>query len=139
MVYISHRTPFVSAVKRVRKLLALADKRAVQSKTSHIAKDDPRRVDKVAKAVAAGSRGEEEEEVWVKATGKSIQKALQLAVFFQQQEDLKVRLRSGSLWAVDDIVPGDDSGDVGGEEEEDELPETRMRQTSLLEVAVSLR
>ncbi|KAK5070702.1 hypothetical protein LTR16_009311 [Cryomyces antarcticus] len=45
------------------------------------------------------------EEVVLKATGKAIEKALNLGLFFQGQEDCKVRIRTGSVAAIDDIVP----------------------------------
>lgn len=133
VIYISHRTPFISAVKRVRKLLALADRRAVQSRTEHLSQNDPRRVEKMA-AVVVRPGDEEAEEVWVKGAGRSVQKALQIAVFLQGKGDLRVRLRTGSVWAVDDVVL-DEEGDGDGEE----VPETRKRRISVLEVGVSLK
>lgn len=48
--------------------------------------------------------GKEPEEVILKATNRAIEKALGLGVFFQGQGDVRVRLRTGSVGAVDDIV-----------------------------------
>jgi len=66
------------------------------------------------------------EEVLLKGTGKAIQKVLQVALYFQEQEDCMVRIRTGSVGAVDDI-------------ETAEGEESRVRRTSMIEVAVSLR
>ena len=71
------------------------------------------------------------EEVLVKATGKAIEKALQVALHFQGQDDCIVKLRTGSVGAVDDVIAKED--------EEEEVPETRIRRTSMLEVGISLR
>lgn len=71
------------------------------------------------------------EEVLVKATGKAIEKALQVALFFQGQDDCVVRLRTGSVSAIDDVVAKEGEGE--------DLPEARVRQTSMLEVGISLR
>ena len=51
-----------------------------------------------------------------------------------------MRLKTGAVGTVDDIVleEGKDGGDVSGEDEE-ELPESRVRKASTLEVAISLR
>ena len=74
------------------------------------------------------------EEVVVKATGKAIERALQVAVWFQGQEDVLVRVRTGSVGAVDDVVLRG-----GGEEGEVEVEESRVRRASVLEVGISLR
>ena len=71
------------------------------------------------------------EEVVVKATGKAIEKALQVALHFQGQEDCSVRLRTGSVGAVDDVIAKDGL--------EEDVPETRIRRTSMLEVGITLR
>jgi len=93
------------------------------------------------------------EEVFLKATGKAIEKVLGFALFFEGQEDMKVRVGTGSVGVVDDIVEGDREqkgeeqegaeGDMDVDREEDkedeELPETQIRKTSFVEVALSLR
>lgn len=53
---------------------------------------------------ASQASGKEPEEVILKATNRAIEKALGLAVFFQGQGDVRVRLRTGSVGTVDDIV-----------------------------------
>jgi len=86
---------------------------------------------------ARGADARAKEEVLVKATGKAIEKALRVALFFQGQEDCVVRLRTGSVGAVDDVFV--EEGDADGEEEGEDFPETRVRRTSMLEVGISLR
>jgi hypothetical protein len=82
--------------------------------------------------------GDWEEEVWIKGTGKATEKVLELAEFFKRSGDVRVRLRTGSVWAVDDIVMEHRGGlQESGEEAEIEMPESRLRQTSMLEVGVS--
>ncbi|CAO1600082.1 hypothetical protein XANCAGTX0491_003787 [Xanthoria calcicola] len=102
IVYISTKTPFISAVKRVRKLLDLIDKRAV----GKVDLGDGRKGKQTLGALGEvdPASGKEPEEVILKATNRAIEKALGLAVFFQGQDDVRVRLRTGSVGAVDDIV-----------------------------------
>ncbi|WPH01723.1 Hypothetical protein R9X50_00457500 [Acrodontium crateriforme] len=196
VVYVSASTPFLSAVKRVEKLLQRADKRLVQAATTRAKQNDPRGrkrrggdhdedevlgiAEEVERLKNDGKRqrrqgksglGEEEanaagEEILIKGTGKAIAKVLDLASWFQQRGDrYTVRLRTGSVGAVDDISAGDQADvavplaedmDVDhvangqekksaeGLEEQREnesqtLPETRIRQTSVLEVAIELK
>ena len=97
------------------------------------------------------------EPVFVKATGKAIDKALQLALFLQQQQDVVVKIKTGSASAIDDLVVKPSNSNVpdvmgtnGVETEEppigkdaqsstDDLPEARIRQASTVEIEVSLR
>lgn len=92
------------------------------------------------------------EEVVLKATGRAIERVLSFALYFQGQPDCVVRIRTGGVGVVDDIVDveGDvEDGEGGGaaaeqgEEDEEEaaaaLPETRVRKTSVVEVAVTLK
>ena len=52
------------------------------------------------------------EEVVLKATGKAIQKCLELGLWFQQRTEYKVRLQSGSVGAIDDIVANEASDEL---------------------------
>ncbi|KAL9112358.1 MAG: hypothetical protein Q9187_007786 [Circinaria calcarea] len=150
VIYVSTTTPFVSVVKRVRNLLALVEKRSmgnvdlVNSKSS-----DKQRL----KAVTRKEK--EPEEVLLKATNKAIEKVLGLALYFQGQQDCRVRLRTASVGVVDDIVEvkkpklrkkvdvevggNDHELDIGGGEDGEELPETQIRKLSVVEVGISLR
>jgi ribonuclease P/MRP protein subunit POP7 len=76
-------------------------------------------------------------EVVVVGAGKAIEKVVNVAAFFQAQRDCMVRLRTGSLEAVDEVMQGDG-------EEEDAMPgapgaEMRERMISCLEVSIRLK
>ncbi|KAK4543475.1 hypothetical protein LTR36_005618 [Oleoguttula mirabilis] len=234
VVYVTARTPFLSAVKRVEKLLNLSDKRLVQSATTLAKRKNGKRRRNAARedeildiateverqkgkrrktgpgAVGVDADDGEDaagEEVTLKGTGKAIARVMELALWFQQREEYTVRLRTGSVGAIDDIsvdetaevetedktltgngaeqedsaapkrtidaIGGADAAvednDIGGggggtiskqrlepgdvatekgqiestagvaEKDDVPIPETRIRYTSVLEVAVSLR
>lgn len=162
VIYVSSRTPFVSVVKRVRKQLSLIDKRAM-GKVDLL---NSRSSDKH-KLAKLGKQSKEPEEVFLKATNKAVEKVLGLALFFQGQDECRVRLRTGSVGVVDDIVEvevpeggagggmprgqdGDQDEDIINEsedkapntseqDEDEEMPETQIRQLSVVEVCISLR
>jgi len=88
--------------------------------------------------------------VALKGTGKAIERVLGLAVFLQGEEDLRVRVRTGTVGVVDDVVVREGRGrgvgrEGGGEEggvqheEGQEFPESWVRKASMVEVVVSLR
>ena len=111
----------------------------------------------------------EPEEVLLKASGKAVEKVLGLGLYFQGQDDCRIRLRTTSVGAVDDIVERDEpimakkrraksgqgvdareleegeglevkmSGEGDEEDEDEELPETQVRRLSVVEVRISLR
>lgn len=163
VVYISAKTPFVSALKRVRKHLSLIDKRSTGKVDLINGKGSDKQKLRALGENESDGKGKEPEEVVLKATGKAIEKALNLALFFQGQQDCKVRLRTGGVGVVDDIVEADEpviaqteikipslvassiaSNTLQGvdndrmEEGDSELPETQIRKTSMLEVGISL-
>jgi ribonuclease P/MRP protein subunit POP7 len=76
-----------------------------------------------------GKVGVRDEEVIIKATGKAIERCLQVGLWAMQQEDLRVEVRTSSVGAVDDVVEDDGDGEV----------ESRVRRVSCLEVGVRLR
>lgn len=119
----------MSAVKHVKQLLTQVQKRQLQSDYSR----QRRRKGKYPPAPPPLER--HDEKVIVKATGKAVDKALQLALFLQKQSDLSVEIKTGSVAAIDDIVHNDDEEH---EDEAGELPESRIRYTSTIEVAVNL-
>lgn len=57
-----------------------------------------------------GRRGER---VMIKGTGKAVQKVLELGLWFQQRDEFEVRLRTGTVGAVDDVEVGEDVGKDG--------------------------
>ncbi|KAI7268917.1 hypothetical protein KC345_g7611 [Hortaea werneckii] len=139
VVYVGTRTPFLSAVKRVEKLLRLSDKRLVQSATTLAQQkgqngrkrkrqddDTTDEIGDIAQQVesAKGKRkvggltaGDDEvegvgEEVLLKGTGKAISKVMEMGCWFQQRQEYMVTVRTGSVAAVDDIdVPEGAPGD----------------------------
>lgn len=142
IVYVSTKTPFISAVKRVRKLLDEIDKRSTGKIDLLDGKDsDKQKLRKLSKMNNAPT-GREPEEVVMKATNRAIQNVLGLALFFQGQEDCLVRLRTGTVSVVDDIVESvipKGHRTEEGEDEEEELPESRVRKASFVEVAITLK
>lgn len=155
VMYLSTKTPFMSAFKHVKQLLKHVEKRETE-----------RDLSKARKNVKHGSAGkkfsaeadDDTESVYIKATGKAIDKALQLALFLQQQQDLIVKIKTGSASAIDDLVVKHESRDapsagmetyrMGTEDghvakdapsSTDDIPEARIRQASTMEIEVSLR
>ena len=123
----------MSAVKRVRKLLSNSEKRQMQSDYARLKK---RRLT----APQEPNKGTHTEEVCVKAIGKAIEKALQIALFLQEQDDLEISLRTGSVTAVDDIDQNDvDEENISEGEVAEKIPESRLRITSMIEIGVTLK
>jgi len=140
----------MSAVKRVQKLLLHAEKRSAQSASAQVSSSRPKYssagndeisdIEKVAAVMAANKH--ERDEVILKATGKAIAKALSLGVWFQQREEYAVRIETGTVGAIDDIVPPEDAA---GEEEDremkddgqEDIPESRIRFASTIQIFVS--
>ena len=166
----------MSAVKRVEKLLSLADKRDVQAATTQAQKNKRnRRRDDEEDEVMAIARGVEEgrekkrrvagasgELVLVKGTGKAVGKVMEIGVWFLQRDEYEVKIKTGSVGAVDDVEVAEvgDDGEEAGEDKMDvdqaeagaeksgdgevkkdieAVSGARIRYLSLLEVAVSLR
>jgi ribonuclease P/MRP protein subunit POP7 len=98
VIYISASTPFISAVKRVDKYLQEIEKREGSSGTET----------RQGRDWASVGNPREAEEVVLKATNRAIEKALSLCVFFQGRGNLRVKVRTGSVGAVDDIVEEDE-------------------------------
>ena len=85
----------------------------------------------------------------LKGTGKAIDKTLQLALWFQQRAEYNVAMRTASIGAIDDIVPNDEvlpvhdhvieAEDAPKMDMDEEVPEARIRYTSVLEVWITQR
>ncbi|MCJ1349143.1 hypothetical protein MMC31_007379 [Peltigera leucophlebia] len=137
IVYISKKTPFISAVKRVQKLISLAEKRLTGKIDLVSGAGSDKQKLKALDAAAPSRKQKDSEVVLLKATNLAIEKALNLAQFFQRQEGLTVQLRTGTVGVVDDIVHNEENG---VEEEQDlDLPDTQIRKISMLEVAIILK
>ncbi|KAJ5608893.1 hypothetical protein N7528_009460 [Penicillium herquei] len=90
----------MSAVKRVQKLLRHAEKRA----TANINLEDTRKTEQQ-KLAELAKAAENREEVFMKATGRAIEKALKVGKWFEEkQTEYAVRVKTGSVLVVDDIV-----------------------------------
>lgn len=142
VVYVSARTPFVSAVKRVRKLLAEIDKRSMGKVDLVGQKRSDKHNLRMLGEKATPSINKDPEAVVLKATNKAIEKVLGLALYFQGQDDCSVRLKTGTVGVVDDIVVSDRPVGpecVEGEDEDEELPESRVRKVTVVEVVVCLK
>lgn len=148
VIYISAKTPFISAVKRVRKLLSHVDERSTGKVDLIGGKgSDKQKLKRLSEPVTP-SGGKAPEEVVLKGTNRAIERVLGLALFFQGQDDCVVRLRTSSVGTVDDIVESTDPVSANGAEEverndgegeEEEMPESRIRHMSVVEVAITLK
>lgn len=79
------------------------------------------------------------DDVVLVATGRAIQKAVEVGCFFTRERDLNVLLRTRTVRGVDDVARGEegDDGDDGSEEEEGNG--ARVRAVSCVEVGVRWR
>ena len=155
----------MSAVKRVQKFLQQAEKRATASvNLSSSKKRDRERLAQIAR----GSEALKKEEVFVKATGRAIEKALRVGKWFEEREsEYTVRVETGSVLVVDDVVEdegrkrsleekvkGGGGGTSQGSESrakkqrraasalaaaEEELPETRTRWVNKVDVSIAFK
>ena len=139
IVYVSTKTPFISAVKRVRALLTKIEKRCAPKVDLIKGKGS----DKQKLKALAAKKGDrtEPEAVILKGTNKAILKVCDLALFFQNQDDVKVRIKTGSVGTVDDFVEKEDVEEEARtvDEDEEEMPESRVRWLSVVEAHVSLK
>ncbi|KAL4739807.1 Rpp20 subunit of nuclear RNase MRP and P-domain-containing protein [Aspergillus similis] len=123
IIYVSSSTPYLSAVKRVQKLLLHAEKRATTSlanknnRNKYSGKIAPQKKlgergqTQQEQLIAAMARGEDremldKEEVFVKATGKAMKTALRVGRWFGshgREEEYKVRVSTGAVLVVDDV------------------------------------
>lgn len=147
-VYISSKTPFMSAVKRVQKLLRLAERRAMaplmggkgkrRQAYHHAGRTGGDILEKCQQRLR-------EEKVLVKAAGRAIEKAVSVGRWFEEGkggggEEFEVVVRTGSVCVVDDIVEDDasthDEGE-GGEGEGSIDPDITMSMTTTTTTANS--
>jgi ribonuclease P/MRP protein subunit POP7 len=143
VVYVKYSTPFMSAVHRVQRLLLEVEKRGSQSIADRVREI---KGDRILAAASASPSEVYKEEITIKGSGRAIEKVMNLAAWFGQRETelgIQLRLATGTVSAIDDIEIDEDeiskpsSGpeDVGTSDVN--LPETRVRQVSVLEVRIS--
>lgn len=126
----------------MRKLLSLIEKRSLGNVDLVNGKGNDKEKLKALDPDGASKKEKEPEKVLIKATGRAIEKACSLALFFQGQDDLNVQLRTAAVGVVDDIVPIAKSGEedeAEDQDEEEELPETQVRKIPMLEVSISMK
>ncbi|KAI0119860.1 Rpp20 subunit of nuclear RNase MRP and P-domain-containing protein [Daldinia grandis] len=143
-IYITPKTPFRSVTARVRKQLDKNLREASSSTkafTNRLASNKNASLDERIRAIQRQSTSknsgsgiglEDAGEVVVLGTGRAIQKVVEVAMFFQKQQDCIVQLQTGSVGAVDDVV-------LEGEEEWGAEGEERTRMMSSLEASIKLR
>ncbi|KAI1460190.1 Rpp20 subunit of nuclear RNase MRP and P-domain-containing protein [Annulohypoxylon moriforme] len=151
-IYITAKTPFRSVTARVRKQLDKNLRQASSASnafTNKLAANKGASLDERVRAIqrhssqsvkskgnssGAGSGTELENagEVVILGTGRAIQKVVEVALFFQKQNDCIVQMKTGSVGAIDDVVEEGDE-EWGGEGEE------RVRMMSSLEASIRLR
>ncbi|KAJ6446876.1 ribonuclease P/MRP, subunit POP7 [Purpureocillium lavendulum] len=142
VVYVSSSTPFMSAVKRIRKHLDRSLRNATAAAPRNVSlharvEGLKRRAATAAAAAGTGAavgdaddgEGPGVTRVTVMGTGRAVEKVLRVASYFEQEGDCEVALRTGTVGAVDDIVPDEGEGE----------DESRVRMVSCLEVVVSLK
>lgn len=89
----------MSAVKRVQKLLKEAEKRAT-AKVDLADKNKKHKLDQLKK----GTEALQKEEIFIKATGRAVDKAVNVGKWFDAKEEYSTRVKTGSVMVVDDIV-----------------------------------
>ncbi|KAI5292783.1 hypothetical protein KEM55_007509 [Ascosphaera atra] len=104
----------MSAVKRVQKLLRHAEKRATSSIDMSKKVGEKQRI----KQLAEASEELAKEPVYIKATGRAIEKAVNMGKWFEEKDDYAVEMKPGSVLVVDDIVPRE-----GSEHQEAQAPQ----------------
>ncbi|KAL9114924.1 MAG: hypothetical protein Q9227_001167 [Pyrenula ochraceoflavens] len=112
VVYVSASTPVMAAVKRTEKLLDHIEKRALQG----IKLPEPRSKDKehgdFARQLEEASSKVTKEAVYIKASGRAVEKALRIGEWFRRKESgMKVEVKTGSTVVVDDLVEVDEGED----------------------------
>ncbi|KND87783.1 hypothetical protein TOPH_07546, partial [Tolypocladium ophioglossoides CBS 100239] len=108
IIYISSSTPFMSAVKRAQKLL---DK-SLRNATAAAPKNASLHSRVQALQRSTGEDNSDGTTVTVTGTGKAVEKTLGVAGWFEQRGDCVVRVRTGTVGTVDDVV-----GEGEGEDE----------------------
>ncbi|KAL6237718.1 Rpp20 subunit of nuclear RNase MRP and P-domain-containing protein [Aspergillus navahoensis] len=152
-IYVSSSTPYMSAVKRVQKLLLHAEKRATSSlvnkdsKNKNKGKNAPQKrlgaegQTQQERLIAAIARGEDreqldKEEVFVKATGKAMKIALRVGRWFEshgREEEYRVRVSTGAVLVVDDVEE-DEMGKEGFLKSVEKNAEGREAETEAADV-----
>ncbi|KAK4234137.1 ribonucleases P/MRP protein subunit POP7 [Achaetomium macrosporum] len=138
VIKVSSGASFMSLVKRVRKALEKTPQSATTKGLPLAARVAALKVAKPNNSSSSGGGGGRSQkggiedaldDVVLVATGKAIQKAVEVGGFFTRERELVVLVRTRTLQAVDDVVVEDeDAADV-----EDQV---RVRNVSCIEVGI---
>ncbi|KAK3311642.1 Rpp20 subunit of nuclear RNase MRP and P-domain-containing protein [Chaetomium strumarium] len=137
VIKVSSGASFMSLVKRVRKALEKTPQSATTKGLSLAARVATLKVAKPNSATSGINSSKSQkagiedalDDVVLVATGKAIQKAVEVGAFFTRERELVVLVRTRTLQAVDDVVVEDeDTADV-----EDQV---RVRNVSCIEVGI---
>lgn len=137
IVYVSRKTPVISAVKRVKTFLRQIEKRAMQSANIDgiLDKAGSRRVNDTGDQLhrrleeVSAKLMQNPEEVLVKASGRAMEQALRVAEWFRNRETevlTKVEVRTGSTSVVDDLVEKDEDEEVRVDDGDDDNAEVEI-------------
>ncbi|KAI5302353.1 exosome non-catalytic core subunit rrp40 [Ascosphaera pollenicola] len=155
IVYVSTKSPFMSAVKRVQKLLSHAEARATAKiELTKKRVGEKQRMRQLMDASDSLSR----EPVYVKATGRAIEKVVNMGKWFEERSEYTINTTTGSVLVVDDIVEDEkaveDSAASSDKalkksskkkarklavDEDGELLESRTRYINTIELAVTMK
>ncbi|RAL00693.1 ribonuclease P subunit p20 family protein [Aspergillus ibericus CBS 121593] len=119
-IYVSSSSPIMGVVKRVQKYLRAAENRASASLLAGNKKGGGGgggRKEQIA-TLAKSQEALKKEEVFVKATGRAMERALKVGKWFERdgrEGEFLVKVKTGSVLVVDDVVGQEEEGD-GGEE-----------------------
>ncbi|EGX93503.1 Ribonuclease P/MRP, subunit POP7 [Cordyceps militaris CM01] len=133
LIYVSSSTPFMSAVKRVRKQLTRSLKADGRAPAARKHASLHARIEGLKRDVEQqqGRAGGGEATVTLVGTGRAVEKTLALASWFEQQPDCAVAVRTRTVATVDDVAPA--------EQDDQEEESSRLRRLSCLEVVVSYK
>ncbi|KAL2256139.1 hypothetical protein VTK26DRAFT_2123 [Humicola hyalothermophila] len=146
VIKVASSATFMSLVKRVRKALEKAgpqrwngrgggQQQQQQPATTLAARVAALKNDIRANNNKPGVVEDALDDVVLVATGRAIQKAVEVGGFFTRERELVVLVRTRTLRAIDDIVVGGgdqhEDGDAGGEEDQ-----VRVRNLSCVEVGI---
>lgn len=91
----------MSAAKRVQKLLREAEKRAMTKVDLGNKKVSER---ENMGRLMDGTKELQKEEVYIKATGRAIEKAMNIGKWFEAKDEYTTKVNTGSVLVVDDIL-----------------------------------
>ncbi|KAI2904526.1 hypothetical protein CBS63078_1957 [Aspergillus niger] len=118
-IYVSSSSPTMGVVKRVQKYLRAAENRATAKLLSGNNKGKKGDRRNQFAQLAQSNEALKKEEVFVKATGRAMERALKVGKWFEARgEDYTVSVKTGSVLVVDDVVEDEEEREKAVEESE---------------------